>query len=330
MERPAGGHAADRPVNWSVALTLFFLGNVLLWADRTNFSVAASVWSKQYAWTPTVIGGLLSAFSLGYLVMQPFGGWVADRIGPRRAFAASCAGWSFWVLLTPLAPALVWLTAAFRALLGVFESPFSFSYMVAASKAVPAEKHRAKNMLFMQSGAYLGPALGVFLAANILGATKSPVMIFVAFAVIGFALSGGWWLYARGRSDPAPDAEQRASTEAQTRAAHAPVSLRTGKLWPLYISWTALPYANYIFLAWLPQYLSGYRHVAIVQARLLSSLPFFAAFLTTLAAGFGMDWFTTKGWKGGPLALHRKLFTYAGALIYAVLSQNLSLIDDRS
>jgi MFS family permease len=57
--------------------------------------------------------------------------------------------------------------------------------------------------------------------------------------------------------------------------------------------------------------------LAVVQAGMLSSLPFFAAFLTTIVAGFGMDWFTTKGWQRGALALHRKLFTYAGALIYA-------------
>ena len=46
---------------------MFFVGSVLLWADRTNFSVAAAAWAKEYGWKPSTIGMMLSAFSLGYL-----------------------------------------------------------------------------------------------------------------------------------------------------------------------------------------------------------------------------------------------------------------------
>ena len=120
----AFGRAALRPVSWPLCVTVFFAGNVLLWADRSNFSVAAAAWAKEYDWTPSTIGMMLSAFSLGYLIMQPLGGWLADRIGPRRTFSVSMAGWSLWVLLTPLAPTVLWLTAAFRVLLGVSEAPY--------------------------------------------------------------------------------------------------------------------------------------------------------------------------------------------------------------
>jgi len=82
---------AARPMSWPLCATVFFLGNVLLWADRSNFSVATAVWSKQFAWSPSTIGTMLSAFSLGYLVMQPIGGWIADRLGPRRTIAGTMA-----------------------------------------------------------------------------------------------------------------------------------------------------------------------------------------------------------------------------------------------
>ena len=96
-----------KPINWGITATVFFAGSVLLWADRTNFSVAAAAWAKDYGWTPSTIGMMLSAFSLGYLIMQPVGGWVADKFGARRTLAGAMAGWSLWVLLTPVAPTVL-------------------------------------------------------------------------------------------------------------------------------------------------------------------------------------------------------------------------------
>ena len=61
-----------RPINWALTVTVFFAGSVLLWADRTNFSVAAAAWAKDYGWTPSTIGTMLSAFSLGYLISTRF------------------------------------------------------------------------------------------------------------------------------------------------------------------------------------------------------------------------------------------------------------------
>src|ERR1700728_536714 len=77
------GQAPARPINWTLTVIVFFAGSVLLWADRTNFSVAAAAWAKEYGWTPSVIGMMLSAFSLGYLILQPIGGWIPDKIGRR-------------------------------------------------------------------------------------------------------------------------------------------------------------------------------------------------------------------------------------------------------
>src|SRR5262249_33790869 len=78
-----------RPINWPVTVVVFFAGGVLLWADRSNFSVAAAAWAKDLDWTPSTIGLVLNAFSLGDLVVQPIGGWIADQVGPRRTLAGT-------------------------------------------------------------------------------------------------------------------------------------------------------------------------------------------------------------------------------------------------
>jgi MFS family permease len=314
-----GVRAAKRPLNWGVCAGVIFLGSVLLWADRSNFSVAAAAWAKQYGWQPATIGMMLSAFSLGYLILQPIGGWIADRIGPRRTVAISMAGWSLWVLLTPLAPAVLWLTASFRVLLGASEAPYIPATAAAVAKAIPSDARRGKFAAFMQSGAQLGPAAGVFFAGIILSATASPAMIFIIFGGIGIVGAAAWWAYARNFSDPAPTGAHAETAEAKARAAQAPVSNRklitSPALWPFYIGYFALPYCQYIFLAWLPQYLTHYRHIPLVQASVLSALPYLTAFVAVNFAGWGMDWFARHGWRKG--AFHRKFFIGLGALIYA-------------
>ncbi|HVA14777.1 MAG TPA: MFS transporter [Stellaceae bacterium] len=308
-----------RPLRWSVCAGVFFVGSVLLWADRTNFSVAAAAWAKMYGWTPSTIGMMLSAFSLGYLLMQPIGGWIADRIGPRRSVAACVAGWSVWVLLTPLAPSVLWLTASFRVLIGLFEAPYIPATATAVARAIPSEARRGKFAAFMQSGAQLGPAVGVFFAGLIISLTASPAMIFILFGGFGLVAAAAWWLYARRLSDPVPNTAETETEEAKARAAQPPVphlKLLTSKaLWPFYIGYFALPYCQYIFLAWLPQYLTHYRHIPLVRASVLSSLPFIVSFVSVNFAGWAMDWMAKRGWRKG--AFHRKIFIGLGALIYA-------------
>jgi MFS family permease len=312
--------SSSRPINWTVTAVVFFAGSVLLWADRTNFSVAAAAWAKEFGWTPATIGMMLSAFSLGYLILQPVGGWIADKAGARRTLAASMAGWSLWVLLTPIAPAVLWLTATFRVLLGVFEAPYIPASVAAVARAIPSVTRRGRFSAFVQSGAQLGPAAGVFFAGVILSTTGSATYIFLIFGLVGLLGAVAWWSYARNFDDPVPHGAHAETDEAKERAAQAPVPNRlliaSPALWPFYIGYFALPYCQYLFLTWLPQYLSHYRHIPLVQASALSALPFLVAFLASNFTGWAMDWLAAAGWtKGG---LHRKLFIGLGAAIYAV------------
>jgi MFS family permease len=311
--------SSSRPINWAVTAVVFFAGSVLLWADRTNFSVAAAAWAKEFGWTPATIGMMLSAFSLGYLILQPVGGWIADKAGARRTLAASMAGWSLWVLLTPIAPTVLWITATFRVLLGAFEAPYIPASVAAVARAIPSVSRRGRFSAFVQSGAQLGPAAGVFFAGVILSTTGSATYIFLIFGLIGLVGAAAWWSYARNFDDPLPHGAHAETDEAKERAAQAPVANRlliaSPALWPFYIGYFALPYCQYLFLTWLPQYLSHYRHIPLVQASALSALPFLVAFLASNFAGWAMDWLAAAGWtKGG---FHRKLFIGLGAVIYA-------------
>ena len=87
-------------------------------------------------------------------------------------------------------------------------------------------------------------------------------------------------------------------------------------LWPFYIGYFALPYCQYIFLTWLPQYLTHYRNIPLVTASVLSALPFLVSFIGANFAGWAMDSLAEMGFtKGG---FHRKFFVALGAATYAV------------
>ena len=130
--------------------------------------------------------------------------------------------------------------------------------------------------------------------------------------------AGLWWLYARHHQDPAPTNDQAATAEGRERAGQAAVptmKLLTSKgLWPLYIGYFALPYCQFLFLAWLPQYLAHYRHLSLQNASFLSAFPFVVAFVAGNAGGLLMDWFSAMGWRKGDF--HRKFLIGIGAVMF--------------
>lgn len=311
--------AARRPVAWTPAVAFMFGACVLLWADRSNFSVAAAVWVREFGWTPGVTGAMLSAFSFGYLIAMPFGGVIVDRVGPRRVLAAACGGWSLFCLLTPLAPGLLWLTGAFRTLLGASEAPFLPATTAAVSLAIPRASRRGMFVAFIQSGSGLGPAIGTIAAGAIAHALGVP-WIFILFGGVGVLLAVGWMLYAARRGEPAPSAVEAAQAEAQDRSAEAPVPLRkmlaNRSVVVFALSYFAVPYATFLNLTWLPLYFTQYRGIHLVQASVLSAAPYLAGFVAANLVGVLSAAFAGWGWTWD--GFHRKSLIVAGGLLYAV------------
>ena len=307
-------------------MAVIFLADILVWSDRTNFSVAAAVWRRQLHWTPAILGALFSAFSLGYLVLQPLGGWVSDRLGPRRTLAAACGGWSVSVLLVPWAPSALWLTGFLRTLLGLFEAPFFPAATAAVARAVPERHRRGRYSGLINSGASLGPALGTMLAA-LIAKNLGVVWIFLLFGGAGVLLAAGWWLYAARRADPAPG-DSAGTSEALERAGEPAVALGRILALPsvgaLLLAYFSVPYCLVLFSTWLPVYFTQYRHFSLVQAGILSALPFLAACFGSIGAGLFSDCLARRGWTWD--GLHRKLpvllgaVTYIGAILVAAVT----------
>src|SRR5579872_4515638 len=93
---------------------------LVAYMDRVNISVAGKAIMADLHLTKTSFGFVLSAFTVGYALLQFPGGWLADRFGSKPLLVAALLIWSLFTGLTGLAASLAMLIAI-RVLFGIGE-----------------------------------------------------------------------------------------------------------------------------------------------------------------------------------------------------------------
>ena len=104
-----------------LVVTALFVLSLILYIDRAAISTAKGPIAAELGLSDAQMGGVFSAFALGYAAAQIPSGWVADRIGPRRALAGVVVLWSLFTALTGAMWGLTPLLAV-RFLFGVAEA----------------------------------------------------------------------------------------------------------------------------------------------------------------------------------------------------------------
>src|SRR5437667_10237459 len=114
--------AAVRPTHVRhVVLGLTVAAYLITYMDRVNIASAVPVIQKELGFSVVTVGWILSSFRWGYALFQIPGGWLGDRIGPRRALALIVTWWSIFTSATALAWSATSM-AAFRFLFGMGEA----------------------------------------------------------------------------------------------------------------------------------------------------------------------------------------------------------------
>src|SRR3954452_10974221 len=113
------------PMRWLLVFWLFVLSTIAF-LDRTNISIAGVGLAEEYGLTKVQLGGIFSAFLIGYAGFQIPGGWLAVRLGPRRVLTLGVMWWGAFTALTavvsPTASHALLLLIMVRLGLGVGES----------------------------------------------------------------------------------------------------------------------------------------------------------------------------------------------------------------
>ncbi len=94
---------------------------VITYIDRVGISVAAPLIREDLKLTTIQMGWALSAFGWAYAIFEIPGGWLGDKIGPRRVLMRIVIWWSFFTAATGWAWNLSSLVTI-RALFGAGEA----------------------------------------------------------------------------------------------------------------------------------------------------------------------------------------------------------------
>ncbi len=265
--------------SWLI-IGVIFVQWLIGYFDKTAMSVIAVPVSKEFGFSPSQMGMVLSAFFLGFAAMTPVGGYLADRYGARRVLMAVIVLWSLFTGLTAVAFSLVSLIIV-RALFGAAEGSFPAASSVAVAEVMP-QSHRGKAKSLLVSGSSLGTAVGAYLVALLAGGWGWRPG-FIIFAVLGVLLSVVFWKVSKPMPLPVRPSHKAAGGVPMKSL------LRRSFIWKL----VAMQFGVGIFVwgmgQWMPTYWVQAKGLELPSAGIATAIPNLAAFVAMIGVGVLVD-----------------------------------------
>lgn len=256
-------------------LLVVWLSLLVAYFDRVNVSVAGPAMSRDLHLSPLAFGAVLSAFSLGYALMQIPAGALADRFGSRNVLTSALLLWSLFTGLTAAAWSATVLLVV-RVLFGLGEGLENGAQFKAIADHFTSRERSFANGFFL-TGVALGPAFVVPLAAWAVQAVGWRGL-FVLCVIPGVAVAALVFASLPAR------AHAHVETTPLQRAGWSE-ALASAPTWLVAIAYFGFNVALWAMLGWLPTYLSDERGLHISALGGAASLPYFVGFVGLLAVG---------------------------------------------
>jgi len=281
--------AVSTRVRWFLVFGLFALSAVA-YVDRINIAIAGNSIAAEFRLTNVQLGSLTSAFLMGYALFQTVGGWLADRLGPRRVLAVGVLWWGIFTALTTAVSArivfAVFYLAAMRFLLGVGEAVMFPASNQFVSRWIPTQER--------------GIANGVIFAGVGVGAGATPGLItyilvhygwrwsFWASALLGLIAGTAWYFFARDTPEQHPyvsaaelehiQAGRTVKTSAAPKSGDGRIPwstiLASKEVWAVTLGYFSFGYVAWIFFAWFFIYLRNVRGLDLKASASYTTLLF--------------------------------------------------------
>jgi ACS family glucarate transporter-like MFS transporter len=144
-----------------VLISILFFHSVNTYMDRACIASAVDYIKKDLSISGKLMGLVLGIFAVGYALFQVPSGWIADKLGPRKALTIVVSVWSVFTALTGAARSAVQMLVL-RFLFGVGEAGAFPGAAQAFFRWLPVkDRGLAHGINF--SGSRLGAAFSLFL-----------------------------------------------------------------------------------------------------------------------------------------------------------------------
>ena len=264
------------------------------YADRVALSVAATPIAKEFGLDKVEMGYLLSSFLWAYVLCLIPVGLLVDRFGGKIVNACGIGLWSLATVCTGLAPSHLILMGS-RIVMGMGESTSWPASNRVIREWFPAAERALANAIF-GAGAAAGPAVGA-VAISAIVAAWGWRWGFIAAGSVGFVWLLLWWIFFDHpervnwlRPDERDKILRERDGEFATHIAVQPSSslgylLSLRSTWGLFLTQGCEVYGGYMLLTWLPTYLQQAKGLSVMNAGMLTAIPFGVA--SVLGIGLG-------------------------------------------
>jgi D-galactonate transporter len=328
------GIARRTNVRYLILLMIFVI-TTLNYADRATLSITGSAMRSEFGFDAIRMGYIFSAFSWAYVLSQLPAGWLLDRFGARRMYAASIFLWSLFTLLQS---SIGLVGSAGGAVIALFVLRFAMG--MAEAPAFPAN---AKVVASWFPTGERGTASAIFNSAQYFAAVVfTPLMawithsfgwqnVYLVMGATGIVLALTWLKVMKNPSDhPRVNKAELEHIEnggglihPQKKTAYADAAgpgswfyvrqlMSNRMLLGVYLAQYCINVLTYFFLTWFPIYLVQARGMTILQAGLTASLPAICGFTGGVLGGVFSDALIRRGHS---LTVARKVPIVGGMLL---------------
>jgi ACS family D-galactonate transporter-like MFS transporter len=299
----------DSPQRWWLLL-LLFTAMLISYAHRSALSVAvgakSSSMSSDLHLSEASIGILLSGFFWIYSFMQVPAGWLVDRFGVKRAYSL---GFVFWSLTASCTGFINSLTAllGMRVALGAGQAiTFPASSRAVANWFQQSERGFVTGIYL--TGVRFGTAL-ISLVGTYFLARYSWKLFFLVIGLVPLIWLLPWWKFLTKWEISA----RGPKTEGAAVSFLSGLSLlKHRSVFGIFLGFFAYDYAWFVFITWLPRYLTKERAFTDGEMAIYSAAPFLIMSAIIVLSGLLSDWLVRKGHQE---AMVRKVFIIAGLAI---------------
>ncbi|WP_315708670.1 MFS transporter [Brenneria uluponensis] len=279
-------------LRWGIIFILL-MSAVINYLDRANLSIANTTIAKEFGFSATQMGMLLSAFLWPYAIANLPAGWLVDKFGPRKMFSWAAGLWSAVTIMAGFINGYS-MFYGLRMLLGISESPF-FTSGIKITHRWFSDQERGLPTAIINTGSQIANAVAPPIL-TILLLTLGWRGMFIAIGLTGIPLLLSWLKFYR---EPTPAEEEEIHTPSNTfiQATEEPQDnkrswsnlFRHKTTWFMILGNFSIMFTIWVYLTWLPSYLEKSLGFSLKQTGWIASIPFFAGIVGVLCGGVISD-----------------------------------------